>query len=63
MQISHRYIVSTCDFDVEIIELMLVKLKNIIKKIKINWALNWKKKNNMQIITKRKFSKQWAILS
>lgn len=44
MQISHRYIVSTCDFDVEIIELMLVKLKNIIKKIKINWALNWKKK-------------------
>lgn len=28
MQISHRFIVSTCDFDVEIIELMLLKLKN-----------------------------------
>lgn len=34
MQISHRFIVSTCDFDVEIIELMLLK-KNIIKKKKL----------------------------
>lgn len=35
MQISHRFIVSTCDFDVEIIELILLKLKNIIKKLKL----------------------------